>query len=103
MKPKNNLAGYVYAIREKGTGLYLPNSEKGHSSSSEFSFSSIRLFSKKAFAENTLTWWLRGKCEENSGNEAGNFNLKYNLIPPRNRDNIEIVKFALVEVDLYHD
>ena len=96
----------VYAIREKGTDKYLPNGifSKGrlrpkgfsHTESSNTLF--IRLFPTEKSARNSLVMWLQGKWKGNYNSIKDEIYLDFDSVPERKRENMEIVKFRLVEI-----
>jgi hypothetical protein len=89
-----------FAIRLKGTNLYLPAARNAHSFHipTDSSINIPRLFMTKRAAENALTCWAKG--EWHSGyrySEAGDsyYSPKDPISGPRNRDRMEVVKVEL--------
>lgn len=105
-----------YAIREKTTGYFLPQSNrttsKGFTNSEPCDTSELppRLFTKEAAAKCALTWWLRGVFKQAKGaeyDEPGGKAYGYNKGPTkrpipgtgRDPDLMEVVRITL-ELDV---
>lgn len=99
----------VYAIRNKHTGLYLPDRQgRGYSNDEPTSPARPRLFWKLTSARMALRAWLKGRwlCKKSGGYSiADSFGYEYDeeikIIPVESRkaEDMEIVVFSLVEQD----
>lgn len=100
----------VFAIREKGTDKYLPArwTDKRHKSLIKRGFSSTittnlvepRLHFTLIAARNTLAAWLKGEWIPNQKQDDSgewNYSLDYKDVG-RKKENMEIVRFKLIEI-----
>jgi hypothetical protein len=90
-----------FAIRLKGTNLYLPAARNAHSFHipTDSSINIPRLFMTKRAAENALTCWAKGEWHSDDRptpySEDRYYSPKDPISGPRNRDRMEVVKVEL--------
>ena len=97
------LVMFVYAIRQKSTGLFIPRLEPSKRRGGSFLEPSDerepRFFPSKISARNTLSNWLKGhhvtKYMEYDGGEESYTDTVFQ--PHRKKEDMEIVEFELVE------
>ncbi len=103
-----------YAIREKATGFFLPQSDRTvraghtHMEPRDPKICPPRLFTKEGPAKCALTWWLKGITDEDFGYDEdwrGN-EYKYSEGPSnprpgtaRNPESMEIVAITLMPLE----
>lgn len=87
---------FVYAIREKATGKYIPNLRAGTKGGTHLEFEETRkprLFPSEGSARSFIGNWLQGKMSNNHDGKR-----EITPVPSRKRENIEIVEFEMIEV-----
>ena len=94
----------VYAVRQKSTGLFIPilpkGSGRGGSWTEPMAERPMRLFPSKHSARSFLGNWLQGIFKNRyfvdfEGNE--DYGLEVIKVPHRNKEDMEIVEFELLE------
>lgn len=94
-----------WAIRQKSTGLYLPNTVRWRGSTHTEPgdpAENIRLFNTESGAAASLRWWLKGRTVKvwTVGYYAGSFDevddLDTTPAPERNADDMEVVPVVLM-------
>lgn len=86
----------VYLIRQKSSGLFLPEiAGRGYTFSEPSNHRLPRLFRREQDAKIALTYWLTGKWYKAYREEHG---IEYQEVPERKREDMEICAFQLVEV-----
>lgn len=95
----------VWAIRDKNTKLYIPDSRSYKSHEEATSSDRPRIYFSKRSVQNSLTAWLRGKWNQSTSGGYTYFGEPdYEIITEpvkdesRKRENMEIVEFSLVEL-----
>lgn len=98
---------FLYAIRHKPSGLFLPNSPKQQTYTNPTANCIPRLFKKKSHAKCALTAWLAGKFRWRSSTSSWEFStpdeveLIIDPVPDRKPDDMEIVILTLTEHGVY--
>ena len=94
----------VYAVRQKSTGLFIPILERGKTRGGSWveptAERPLRVFPSRHSARSFLGNWLQGMFKntysvDHNGNE--DYGLEVIKAPHRNKNDMEIVEFDLVE------
>lgn len=96
----------VYAIRQKSTGLYIPETERGRRWGGSYQEPSSdrppRLFQNKKNAVNFLSQWLLGHHKKHIKYFGEDVKESHEIIfqPHRKKDDMEVVRLKLVEEEV---
>lgn len=105
MKPRMfSLIGTFYAIREKGTAKFLPDTEGKYTRSEPVAGPMPRLFHDHRAAALALTAWLKGRGRViykpgDYRDEMEDAGIEYQPVEGRERDRMEIVPVKLILED----